>query len=148
MEQENSLHQVLSFANQNPACHFATTEGDQPRVRGLLMWFADETGFYFHTSSLKRLPKQLAENPKVEIAFLKPSENPAETAELRIKGLVEILEDTALEERLIAERPWLKEFGEIAPDSKVVIFRVSNGEAHIWNMAVNMQEDTIERVKI
>ena len=147
MEQTIDLHQILSFANQNPACHFATLENDQPRVRGLLMWFADETGFYFHTASTKRLPKQLQNNPKVEVAFIKQTENPAEMAAMRVTGIAETITDKLLEERLFSERPWLNDFDAVAPDSKVVIFKVCNGEAHIWNMAVNLQEDKIEKVK-
>lgn len=148
MEHSSNYHKILSFANQNPACHLATTEGDQPRVRGLLMWYADESGFYFHTASTKRLPKQLKANPKVEIAFLKPTDNPAEMAAMRLNGIAQIIEDKALEERLMQERPWLKDFEKISPESTPVIFKVSNGEAFIWNMAVNLQEDKIERIKI
>jgi nitroimidazol reductase NimA-like FMN-containing flavoprotein (pyridoxamine 5'-phosphate oxidase superfamily) len=37
----------IKFANENPVCYVATADGDQPRVWGLLMWFADETGFFF-----------------------------------------------------------------------------------------------------
>ncbi len=148
MEQNSNYHQILSFANQNPACHLATIEGDQPRVRGLLLWYADETGFYFHTASTKRLPKQLQANPKVEIAFLKSTANPAEMAAMRVHGVAHILEDKSLEDRLLTERPWLKDFERISPDSKPVIFRISNGEAYIWNMSTNLQEDKIERVKI
>jgi nitroimidazol reductase NimA-like FMN-containing flavoprotein (pyridoxamine 5'-phosphate oxidase superfamily) len=33
---------ALSFANQNQACWLATSQDDQPHVRGLLMWFADQ----------------------------------------------------------------------------------------------------------
>jgi pyridoxamine 5'-phosphate oxidase len=148
MEQNSNLHQILSFANQNPACHLATVEGDQPRVRGLLMWYADETGFYFHTASTKRLPKQLQVNPKVEVAFLKPTDNPTEMEAMRLNGVAKILIDKSLEERLLTERPWLREFEKIAPDSRPVIFKISKGEAYIWNMSVNLQEEKIEKVKI
>lgn len=148
MEQNNNYNRVLSFANQNPACHFATAENDQPRVRGLLMWFADETGFYFHTSSVKSLSKQLKQNPKVEISFLKSTNNPDELEALRVNGVAEILTDTELEARLLHERPWLKDFAQISPESKAVIFRIRNGEAHFWDMKSNLQENKIERVKI
>ena len=148
MEQTSKFHQILSFANQNPACHLASVDNDQPRVRGLLMWYADESGFYFHTASTKRLPKQIQLNPKVEVAFLKPSENPVEMEAMRLNGIAEILEDKSLEERLLTERPWLREFEKISPESRPVIFKISNGEAYIWNMSVNLQEDKIEKVKI
>ena len=37
-----NLKDALSFANQNQACWLATSQDDQPHVRGLLMWFADQ----------------------------------------------------------------------------------------------------------
>ena len=37
----------VKFANDNKTCYLATADGDQPRVRALGMWYADETGFYF-----------------------------------------------------------------------------------------------------
>lgn len=35
-----SFQDCIKFANENPASYIATTEGDQPRVRAFLMWFA------------------------------------------------------------------------------------------------------------
>ncbi len=35
----------VAFANEYPICFMATEEGEQPRVRALLQWFADERGF-------------------------------------------------------------------------------------------------------
>jgi uncharacterized pyridoxamine 5'-phosphate oxidase family protein len=47
----------IKFANDNPSSHLATIEGDQPRVRGMLMWVANETGFYYNTGVMKELYK-------------------------------------------------------------------------------------------
>ena len=67
-----TIAQIREFSNQNSVAWLATTEDDQPHVRGMWMWYADETGFYFHTGTQKRLSRQLADNPKVEIAFFNP----------------------------------------------------------------------------
>ena len=37
----------IKFATEIPVCYLATADGDQPRVRTFLLWYADETGFYF-----------------------------------------------------------------------------------------------------
>jgi len=55
------LQECIKFASENPVCFLATSEGDQPRVRALLMWFANENGFYFATMSPKQVFKQLKE---------------------------------------------------------------------------------------
>lgn len=149
MEQTNSLSRVLAIANQFPACHLATTEGNQPHVRGLLMWFADETGFYFHTGSTKNLASQIMKNPRVEIAFLKTTNEIGGSEELRVKGEVQILNDSSLTDRLLKERPWVGELGNhLEKHPEVIIFRVVKAEAHIWTMAMNLQEDKIERVRL
>lgn len=66
------VNDCLKFANANPASYLATQDGDQPHVRGLLLWFADPTGFYYNIGATKDVYKQLQANPKVEVAFFDP----------------------------------------------------------------------------
>jgi uncharacterized pyridoxamine 5'-phosphate oxidase family protein len=136
--------EIIAFANANPACFLSTCDGDQPRVRGLLLWFADEKGFHFHTGSTKSLPGQLARNPKVEIAFFAPSQ--AGGRMMRVTGTVRILDAAAHAPRLLAERPWLGELKKTLPESELVVFAVDRGEVHEWNMAVNGREAAQPRV--
>ena len=137
----------IKFANENPVCYVATADGDQPRVRGFLMWFADETGFYFHTGTPKSVCKQLKENPKVELCFYNPDAPPGGKM-MRVAGKVEFLDDITLKTRLLEERPFLKAIATGGPeDPLLVIFRVYTGEAHFWTMENNMRESEIERIK-
>jgi len=53
----------IKFANENPASYLATVEGDQPRVRVLLMLFADTSGLYYGVGTAKDVYKQLKANP-------------------------------------------------------------------------------------
>jgi pyridoxamine 5'-phosphate oxidase len=39
------LKDYIAFASEHRVCQLATADGDQPRVRTLLMWHADESGF-------------------------------------------------------------------------------------------------------
>jgi uncharacterized pyridoxamine 5'-phosphate oxidase family protein len=41
--------EYVNFATANPVCYIATSFGDQPCVRAVLLLFADESGFYFET---------------------------------------------------------------------------------------------------
>ena len=68
------INECIIFANENPVTYIATAEGDQPRVRPFAMWFADKSGFYYHTGSPKAVCQQLKKNPKVELCFYKPGE--------------------------------------------------------------------------
>ena len=63
------LQGCLTFATENPVCYLATVDGDQPRVRAVLMWFAHDHGFYFAILSPKDVSQQLHKNPKAEICF-------------------------------------------------------------------------------
>ena len=61
--------EILNLIRSNPVGYLATTEGDQPRVRALLMYKADENGIMFHTGTFKDLYEQIVKNPKVELCF-------------------------------------------------------------------------------
>ncbi|NYB51384.1 MAG: pyridoxamine 5'-phosphate oxidase family protein [Methanobacteriaceae archaeon] len=131
----------VKFANENPVAWLATVDGDQPRVRGMGMWFADETGFYFQTAAMKDLVRQLKENSKVEFAFHKPDEMAGTM--LRVAGEAELLDDPEIKKRVIEDRPFLKDFGLTAESPLLVVFRVSKGEAHFWDWESNLKPKEI-----
>lgn len=138
-----TIKDSIDFANENKVCFLATTEGDQPRVRALGFWFADETGFYFQTGSIKTLYKQLIVNPKVEACFYHREGMVATT--LRVTGEVEFISDYKLKERVLTERPFLKEFGLTIESPGLIIFRIAHGEAHFWTMENNLKPKEVIR---
>jgi pyridoxamine 5'-phosphate oxidase len=131
----------IRFANENPLCFLATAEKDQPRVRALGFWFADETGFYFQSSAIKSFCSQLKENPKTEACFYKHSNIVGST--MRVSGTVEFVNDRALKERAITDRPFLKDFGLTADSPGLIIFRIAHGQAHFWTMENNLKPKEI-----
>ncbi|MDD1719665.1 MAG: pyridoxamine 5'-phosphate oxidase family protein [Methanoregulaceae archaeon] len=140
------LSECTGFATENPVTYIATVEGDQPRVRAFAMWFADLTGFYYHTGTTKNVCRQLRKNPKVELCFYAPGQGAGRM--LRVTGKVEFVEDKATEERLFSDRPWVKDLLKTAPPgSGLAIFRVAHGEAWFWTMENNMKEDQAPRVR-
>ncbi len=90
-----SFEDCVKFANENPIAYIATIEGDQPRVRAFQMWFADKTGFYFQTGTIKEIVNQLKVNPKMEVCFFDPKTGGAGTM-MRITGKAEFVNDIAL----------------------------------------------------
>jgi len=138
--------ECIRFANENPVTYLATVEGDQPRVRAFAMWFADPTGFYYHTGTPKNVCSQLQKNPKVELCFYKPGD--AAGTMLRVAGKAEFLDDPDLLGRLFRDRPWVQDILKNAPaGGKLAIFRIAHREAWFWTMADNMREPQIPRVK-
>lgn len=135
----------VKFANDHPVCYLATAEGDQPRVRPLMMWFADETGFYFQSQSVKALCKQLEKNQKIELIFHAPEDNGGKV--MRVSGEVEFIQDRALRTRVLDERVFLKEMGITDPEDPILaVFKLYTGEAWFWTREYSMRESEIERV--
>jgi len=132
-----SLQDCIKFVNENPICYVATVENDQPRVRALGFWFADETGFYFQTSSLKKFPHQLGINPKTEVCFYH-HEGMIGTM-LRVSGSVEFLHDRTMKEKALNDRPFLKSFGITVDSPSLVLYRIAHGQAHFWTMESNLK---------
>lgn len=137
------LKDCIKFASENPVCYIATDDGDQPRVRAFLMWFADESGFYFHTGFPKDVYKQLNRNPKVEICFNTPKLDKM----MRLAGEVEFLDDSDLRARLLEDRPFLKAFMKGPDNPLLAIFRIPRGEAWFWTMADNLKESEVPRIR-
>lgn len=140
------LVEILKFANQNPSSWLATCDDNVPFVRGMLLWFADETGLYYHTGRSKSLYQQIIKNPRAEVAFIRNADSP-DFEMLRVNGTVEIVEDKELRKRLLQERSWIKDNIERSGvDTDLVIFRIVKGTAHIFNMSWNCKEDQAPRV--
>jgi pyridoxamine 5'-phosphate oxidase len=140
------MNDIIEFANQNPVTWLATVEDSKPHVRGMLMWFADETGFYFHTASIKALSEQIEKNPNVEAAFHNPGGGMGESRQLRVEGIVEIVNDEALQDKLYKDRPWLLVNKKNMPDTEVRIFRIVHGSAYIWHLGINGREKDEPRI--
>ena len=143
-----ALQDCIKFANENPVCYIATADGDQPRVRAFLMFFANEDGFYFYTLAPKSVSKQLKDNPRVEVCFYDNAELQISKM-MRVTGKIEFLDDIALKTRGFEERrPLMEAVGIQKPEDPMIeIFRIYTGEAHFWTLADNMKESEIERIK-
>ena len=127
----------VQFANEAKVCFLATDDGGQPRVRAMGLFFADETGIYLQTGSMKDLSRQIQKNPRVELCFWKPGD--AAGTMLRVEGLAEILDDLKLKTRALEERPFLRTFGLHENSPELIVFRVGRGKAHFWTMEDNLK---------
>ena len=138
------FNDCVRFANENKACYLATVEVDQPRVRCMGMWYADETGFYFQAQSVKALCKQLEKNPRCEVYF-----NTKDLSKvMRVSGKVKFITDSKIRAKCIEERPFVKNFGITEPGNPLLaVFQVYTGEAYFWTMADSMKEASIPRIK-
>jgi len=129
--------EIFKFLNANPVCHLATIEGDKPRVRGMLMYRADEDGIVFHTGKMRDLHKQLTKNPNVEMSFNNGSDE--DLIQIRVSGTVELVEDSELKKEIVQKREFLKPFVEQAGYEPLAVYRISKGVASVWKMKTNLE---------
>jgi pyridoxamine 5'-phosphate oxidase len=129
--------EILAFLNANPVFHLATLDGDRPRVRGMLLYRADEEGILFHTGKMRDLHGQLAANPRVELSFNNGSDE--DLVQVRISGTVELVEDLELKKEIVRNRDFLKPFVEQAGYDSLAVFRIKGGLASIWRMRTNLE---------
>lgn len=138
--------EVFQILSSNPVFHIATVEDNQPRVRAVLLYSADENGILFHTAVKKELYHQIKKNPMVEFCF--NSNGP----QIRISGELIEVDDKLLKDE-IAEHPtrgFLKAWrdGGIFEDfyTSIAVFRLKAKEAEIWTMETNFMPH--EKVKL
>jgi pyridoxamine 5'-phosphate oxidase len=129
--------EILAFINANPMCHVATIENNKPHVRALGMHKADESGIYFQVWKLKDIHNQLVKNPEVELCFNSPS------AQVRISGKMELVEDMALKQECVGKRPFMKPIIESKGGWDIVaMYRMKKGKAFVWTRETNFDPKT------
>jgi len=136
-----NLKDCIDFANENPVAWLATSDDGQAHVRAMATWYADETGFYLQSATMKELVNQIIKNPKIELAFFKPDEGTGTM--LRVEGNAEVIDDIKMKEKCLEDRPFLKDLGLTADGDELFIFRIPHGKAHFWRMETNLDPKEI-----
>ncbi len=128
--------EIFQLINENPVFYLATMDGDQPRVRGMLLFRADENGIIFHTASTKDVFAQIMKNPKAELCFQ------GNGSQIRITGILEQLNDENLKNDIFNHptRKFLQAWKDKGIDGILQVFRLKNGTAVEWTMASNFEE--------
>lgn len=129
--------EIFQFLNANPVFHLATIDGDRPRVRGMLLYRADENGIVFHTGKMRDLHAQLTKNPVVEMSFNNGSDE--DLIQIRVSGTVALDEDLELKKEIVRKREFLKPFVEKMGYEPLAVYRLKNGTASIWSMKRNLE---------
>lgn len=132
--------QIFKILNKNPVFFLATLEGAQPRVRGMLLYKADESGIVFHTGSTKDLYEQILENPNVQLCFYDQEQN----MQVRVRGALEMIDDDNLKEE-ISNHPTraflqgLKASCATKEDfyKMLAVFSLKNGKVNVWTFEKN-----------
>ena len=127
--------EVFEFMTKNPMFNLATVDGNQPHVRTMMLYKADENGIIFVTGKQKDVYKQLLANPAMEMCFY----NHDQGCQIRIEGSVEILDDMNLKKQVVEVFTFLKPFVESKGYEVLICYRVKNPKASFWKMATNFE---------
>lgn len=132
---------MFELMNANPAFHIATVEDNQPRVRCVFLYRADENGIIFHTGRMKDLYNQVEANPKVELCFNDFQRN----IQVRVTGVLEQITDKAFKEEIYNHptRAFLKPWRESGPlqdfYNNFIVYSLKNGSAIWWTVEENFE---------
>ena len=132
--------EIMKFLNVHPACHLATLENGKPRVRGMLMYRADEQGLLFHTGIGKALAKQIQKGAPAEACFNSPE------LQVRVSGTTQIVDDLELKKEIVAARPFMQPWVAQHGYGLLVVFRIVQCEAATWTMAANFEPTTYRKI--
>ncbi len=131
--------QIFDLLNNNLVFHLATVENGEPRVRGMMLYKADESGIVFHTGDFKDVYKQIIANPNVQMCF-----NEAATGiQVRVRGVLEEVMDRDLKDEISNHptRAFLKKLRENSTVedfyNSIRVFRMKNGIANTWTFNTN-----------
>jgi len=125
--------EILEFVTKNPVCSLATIDGNQPRVRTIMLYKADENGIIFCTGRDKAMNKQLQANPAAELCFY----NTEQGLQVRIEGAVEMLDDLELKKKVLEAFTFLKPWVESQGYEVMICYRLNNARAVTWTMETN-----------
>jgi len=129
--------EILAFLNANRDCFMATVEGNKPHVRAMGIVKADENGIIIETGTFKDVYKQLSANPNVELCFY----NAKQGVQVRVSGAVEPVDDVALKDEIIAQRPFLKQRVEEGGYEAMAVYRLK-GLAYVWTFQIGLAPKT------
>ncbi|MDR1729847.1 MAG: pyridoxamine 5'-phosphate oxidase family protein [Prevotellaceae bacterium] len=131
--------QLFELMNSTLTFHLATVENGEPRVRGMMLYKADETGIIFHTGGFKDVYKQIIANPKAQMCFNEVKSG----IQVRVRGVLEEVMDTDLKDEISNHptRAFLKKLRESSPledfYNSIRVFRMKNGIANVWTFDTN-----------
>lgn len=132
--------QIFEILNKNPVFFLATVKGTEPRVRGIALYKADETGIVFHTGPHKDVYHQIQNNPNVQLCFYDAAQN----IQIRVRGSLEKIDDISFKEE-ISNHPTRKFMQGWKANCTTIddfynmfsVFRLKNGKANVWTFETN-----------
>jgi len=131
---------IFEILNKNPVLFLATVDGSEPRVRGMMLYKANESGIIFHTGPHKDVYHQILKNPNVQMCFYDTTQN----IQIRVRGVLEKIDDIAVKDE-ISNHPsrafmqgWKSKCATIDDFYNMFsVFCLKKGIANVWTFETN-----------
>jgi len=120
------MQEVIKLLNENQNGYLATVENGHPRVRPWGFMFEEGGKFYFCTSNMKDVFKQLKETPYVE--FSTTGQN---FVWVRIRGEIKFSDDLRIKEKVLDNQPMVKSIYKTADNPIFEAFYIEHGTATV-----------------
>jgi uncharacterized pyridoxamine 5'-phosphate oxidase family protein len=122
-------NEIIDFIRAHPLFFLATCDGDQARVRGIMMYSVDELGnIVFSTGKNKPMYEQLRKNPKIECCFY------SDNKQIRVQGDLIESDNQALKKEIVEARPFMKPWIDAAGYDVMGVFILTRCKATWWSM--------------
>ena len=131
--------QIFEIINKNPVFFLATTEGGEPRVRGMMLYKADGNGIVFHTGPFKDVYRQIEKNPDVQLCFYDAAAN----VQIRVRGRLEKTDDIKIKEEISSHpsrgfmQGWKAGKTQEEFYKMFSVFTLKKGKANVWTFQSN-----------
>jgi len=132
--------EIFEFMTRVGYFHLATADGEEPRVRAMMLYKADETGITFHTGPMKEVYGQIMRNPNVQLCFY----DPAQGLQVRVHGALEPASTQTLKEEVAGHpsRGFMQAWrAHCATEEEFYamfdVFRLRGGVANVWTFQTN-----------
>jgi len=132
--------ELFDFMNKTVAFTLATVDGEEPRVRTMMLYKADDTGIYFHTGPFKAMYRQIMQNPSVQLCFY----DPASGLQVRVRGKLEQVSTPELKREVASHpsRAFMQAWkAHCATEEEFYamfdVFCLKGGVANVWTFQTN-----------
>jgi len=133
--------EILAFMQAASTCYVATVEGNEPRVRAIMIYKVTKDEIIIQTNVNKDFTRQMKQNPNVEILFHDPKQD---MMQVRVRGKVEQVTDPAALAKAMEDRPFLKAAAE--QGNGPALYRVKNPQAYVWTIQTNNDPKTFVKL--
>lgn len=132
---DDKMQKFIDFFSENPCGYLATVEGNRPKVRPWSFLFEEDGKIWFLTTNSKRVFKQLQENPYIEFCSYASS-----NVHGRLSGKVELCNDIRIKERVLDERPMLKNIYSTADNPLLESFYIEHGSISLYSSKLEVHD--------